>query len=127
MKAVENGGTVVGIRCKDGVVLAVEKIITSKLLKPGANKRIATVDRNFGIVRQAPLGIFGLEMDEVVADSGNGLPAIGFFRPYTRWTTFRVQSQRRSGILAEYLQGTNPHRSAREPAGWLRPSIHALL
>ena len=46
----ENGGTCVGIRCKDGVVLAVEKIITSKLLKPGANKRIATVDRNVGVV-----------------------------------------------------------------------------
>ena len=51
MKAVENGGTSIGIRCKDGVVLAVEKIISSKLLKPGANKRIATVDRNFGVVR----------------------------------------------------------------------------
>lgn len=50
VKAVENGGTAIGIRCKDGVVLAVEKIITSKLLKPGANKRIATVDRNIGIV-----------------------------------------------------------------------------
>lgn len=50
VKAVENGGTCVGIRCKDGVVLAVEKIITSKLLKPGANKRIATVDRNVGVV-----------------------------------------------------------------------------
>ena len=50
VKAVENGGTCVGIWCKDGVVLAVEKIITSKLLKPGANKRIATVDRNVGIV-----------------------------------------------------------------------------
>ncbi|KAL4949716.1 nucleophile aminohydrolase [Aspergillus filifer] len=49
-KAVENGGTSVGIRCKDGVVLAVEKIITSKLLKPGANKRISTVDRHVGIV-----------------------------------------------------------------------------
>jgi Proteasome subunit len=48
---VENGGTSIGIRCKDGVVLAVEKLITSKLLKPGANKRIATVDRNVGIVR----------------------------------------------------------------------------
>lgn len=32
------------------MVLAVEKIITSKLLKPNANKRIATVDRNVGIV-----------------------------------------------------------------------------
>ncbi|KAL1992998.1 hypothetical protein VTN49DRAFT_3755 [Thermomyces lanuginosus] len=50
VKAVENGGTAIGIRCKDGVVLAVEKLITTKLLKPGANKRIATVDRHIGIV-----------------------------------------------------------------------------
>ncbi|KAL2161663.1 hypothetical protein VTH06DRAFT_8225 [Thermothelomyces fergusii] len=49
VKAVENGGTSIGIRCKDGIVLAVEKIITSKLLKPNANKRIATVDRHLGI------------------------------------------------------------------------------
>lgn len=55
VKAVENGGTAIGIRCKDGVVLAVEKIITSKLLKPGANKRIATVDRHVGIVRTTAL------------------------------------------------------------------------
>jgi 20S proteasome subunit alpha 7 len=32
-------------------VLAVEKVITSKLLKPGANKRIATIDRHMGAVR----------------------------------------------------------------------------
>lgn len=50
MKAVENGGTSIGIRCKDGVVLAVEKVITSKLLKAGANKRIATIDRHLGVV-----------------------------------------------------------------------------
>lgn len=50
VKAVENGGTAIGIRCKDGVVLALEKLVTSKLLKPGANKRIATVDRHMGVV-----------------------------------------------------------------------------
>lgn len=50
VKAVENGGTSVGIRCKDGVVLAVEKVVTSKLLKQGANKRIATIDRHLGVV-----------------------------------------------------------------------------
>ncbi|KAI5288719.1 putative proteasome subunit alpha type-7, partial [Ascosphaera acerosa] len=50
VKAVENGGTAIGIKCKDGVILAVEKIIVSKLLKPGANKRISTVDRHVGIV-----------------------------------------------------------------------------
>jgi 20S proteasome alpha/beta subunit len=52
-KAVENGGTAIGIRCKNGVVLALEKLVTSKLLKPGANKRIATVDRHMGVVSSA--------------------------------------------------------------------------
>lgn len=50
MKAVENGGTCIGIRVEGGVVLACEKIISSKLLKPGCNKRIATIDRNAGVV-----------------------------------------------------------------------------
>ncbi|KAL9096202.1 MAG: hypothetical protein Q9165_001725 [Trypethelium subeluteriae] len=50
VKAVENGGTAIGIRCKDGVVLALEKLIHSRLLKKDANKRIATVDRNVGVV-----------------------------------------------------------------------------
>lgn len=58
MKAVENGGTSIGIRCKDGVVLAVEKVITSKLLKPGANKRIATVDRHLGAVRYITVSVW---------------------------------------------------------------------
>ena len=56
----ENGGTCVGIRCKDGVVLAAEKIITSKLLKPGANKKIATVDRNVGVVRYKSMNMVTL-------------------------------------------------------------------
>ncbi|KAF3911122.1 hypothetical protein AA313_de0207130 [Arthrobotrys entomopaga] len=50
-KAVENGPTTIGLRCKDGVILACEKLITSKLLVPGSNKRISTVDRHIGIVR----------------------------------------------------------------------------
>lgn len=50
MKAVENGSTSIGIKCKDGVVLAVEKIINSKLLVPGRNKRIQTIDRHVGVV-----------------------------------------------------------------------------
>ncbi|CAK7892367.1 probable proteasome subunit alpha type-7 [[Candida] anglica] len=49
MKAVENGGTSIGLKCKDGVVLAVEKIISSKLLVPGKNKRIQTIDRHIGV------------------------------------------------------------------------------
>lgn len=48
-KAVENGGTTVGLRCKDGFVLAVEKIISSKLLVPNTNKRIQQVDQHVGV------------------------------------------------------------------------------
>lgn len=49
MKAVENGGTSIGIKCKDGIVLATEKIINSKLLVPGKNRRIQTIDRHIGV------------------------------------------------------------------------------
>ncbi|KAK4055911.1 putative proteasome subunit alpha type-7 [Microbotryomycetes sp. JL221] len=48
-KAVDNAGTVIGLRVKDGVVLAVEKLTMSKLLVPGANKRIASVDQHAGV------------------------------------------------------------------------------
>ncbi|KAL9106730.1 MAG: hypothetical protein Q9227_008299 [Pyrenula ochraceoflavens] len=50
VKAVESASTSIGIRCSDGVVLALEKLTTSKLLKPNANKRISTIDRHCGIV-----------------------------------------------------------------------------
>ena len=43
--------TVIGLRGKDGVVFAVEKIITSKLFEQSTNKRIFTVDRHVGLVR----------------------------------------------------------------------------
>lgn len=48
-KAVENSGTVIALRGKDGVVLAVEKLVTSKLYEPGTNKRLFTVDRHVGV------------------------------------------------------------------------------
>lgn len=35
-------------------MLAVEKVVTSKLLKQGTNKRIATVDRHLGVVSSGP-------------------------------------------------------------------------
>lgn len=50
MKAVEGGSTLIGILCKDGVVLACEKIVALKLLVPGKNKRIQTIDRHIGVV-----------------------------------------------------------------------------
>ena len=48
-KAVENAGTAVALRGKDGVVFAVEKIVASKLYESKANKRIFSVDRHVGM------------------------------------------------------------------------------
>lgn len=48
-KAVENSGTAIAIRGKDGVVFAVEKLVQSKLYERGANKRIFNVDRHVGM------------------------------------------------------------------------------
>lgn len=49
-KAVENSSTAIGLRGKDGVVIAVEKLVLSKLYDPGANKRIFHVDTHIGLV-----------------------------------------------------------------------------
>jgi len=48
-KAVDNSGTAIGLRVKDGVVLAVEKLVHSKLLVPAANRRIQAIDRHIGL------------------------------------------------------------------------------
>jgi len=48
-KAVENSGTAIGLKVKDGIVLAVEKLVHSKLLVSEANRRIQTVDRHIGL------------------------------------------------------------------------------
>lgn len=56
-KSVENSGTCLGLRCSDGVVLAVEKTIVSKMLVPGTLRRAHIVDRH------ATLAVCGLISD----------------------------------------------------------------
>lgn len=48
-KAVDNSSTAVAACCKDGVVIAIEKIHTSRMLENGSNNRIHAVDRQAGI------------------------------------------------------------------------------
>jgi 20S proteasome alpha/beta subunit len=43
--------TAIGLRVKDGVVLGVEKLVQSKLLVAGANRRIQSADLHIGMVR----------------------------------------------------------------------------
>mmetsp|Transcript_5129 Transcript_5129/g.6627 ORF Transcript_5129/g.6627 Transcript_5129/m.6627 type:complete len:270 (+) Transcript_5129:109-918(+) len=48
-KAVENAGTALGVKCRDGVVLCVEKPMLNKMLLPNTSRRIYTVDTNSGV------------------------------------------------------------------------------
>lgn len=51
--AEEYSRTTIGLRVKDGIVLAVEKLVHSKLLVPGtSNRRIQTIDKHIGLVGQ---------------------------------------------------------------------------
>eukprot|EP00669_Euglena_mutabilis_P011147 TRINITY_DN580_c0_g1_i2.p1 TRINITY_DN580_c0_g1~~TRINITY_DN580_c0_g1_i2.p1 ORF type:complete len:284 (+),score=27.88 TRINITY_DN580_c0_g1_i2:51-854(+) len=56
-KAVDNGGTAIGLCCSDGVVIGIEKLLASKMLVPGSNRRSFAVDNHAG------LGIAGLSAD----------------------------------------------------------------
>jgi len=49
IKAIENSGTAIGLRGRDGVVFAMEKLVTSKLYEPGANRRLASADKHVGL------------------------------------------------------------------------------
>lgn len=49
-KAIEQSGTLIGLRGKNGVVLAVEKIVRSPLYEDDAGCRIYSVDKHIGIV-----------------------------------------------------------------------------
>lgn len=48
-KAVENAGTALGLKCKNGVVLCVEKPLMNKMLLPSSSRRIHTIDTHSGV------------------------------------------------------------------------------
>jgi len=48
-KAVDNSGTIVGIKVKDGIIFGVEKQVISPMIVEGSSTRIFTVGRNVGM------------------------------------------------------------------------------
>merc|ERR1711977_95614 len=48
-KAVDSSGTAVALRCKDGVVFGVEKMVRSEMLVEESNRRIFTVAKHVGM------------------------------------------------------------------------------
>ena len=47
-KAVENSSTILGVQCKDGIILGTEKVIVNKMMMPGSDKRLYSIALNCG-------------------------------------------------------------------------------
>ncbi len=70
-KAVESSGTALALRGRDGVVFAVEKIVTSKLYESTANRRLFTVDTHVGAAVTGLLADGRALVDRAVGDAAD--------------------------------------------------------
>lgn len=95
-KAVENSGTAIALRCNDGVVLAVEKIISSKLYERGANKRIFNVDTHTG------MACAGLLADARAIVNVGRVEAANYREEYGRPIPCKALAERVSSYLHAY-------------------------
>ncbi|EDP43658.1 hypothetical protein MGL_1871 [Malassezia globosa CBS 7966] len=102
-KAVENAGTAIGVRTKDGVVLGVENLIHSKLLVPGSNKRI------FGVDKHIALTSAGLTADGKHLAGRAREEAANFFDNYKQKTPVKSLAER----IALYMQAFTLYSSVR--------------
>jgi len=95
-KAVEAAGVAIGLRCKDGVILAVERLLHSKLLVKGANRRIEGIDKHIG------LAAAGLIADGKSLASRGRDEAANFRDTYNDEVTVQILSDRLSGFVQAY-------------------------
>jgi 20S proteasome subunit alpha 7 len=96
MKAVDNSGTAIGVRVKDGIVLGVEKLITLKMLEPGSNKRIYTLDKHIGLT------FAGLSADARHLVNRGKLESKNYKSFYDHSMSVRILNERLSGYMQAY-------------------------
>ncbi|XP_064622372.1 proteasome subunit alpha type-3-like [Lineus longissimus] len=129
LKAVENSGTAIGIRGKDGVVFGVEKIVTSKLYERGSNKRIFNIDKHIGMA-VAGLQADARQLGETARDEasnyrsnfGDAVPLKQltnrlsmFVHAYTLYSSVRPFGV--SAMLSSYSKETGPQLYVLDPSG----------
>lgn len=127
-KAVENSGSVVGIRCKDGVVFGVEKLVQSKLYELTSNKRIFTIDKHIGMAVAGLLAdayqvvkISRKEAANYKSEYGSPIPlkhlaskVASFIHAYTRYSFLRPFG---CGVMLSSLGKTGPELYLIDPSG----------
>lgn len=128
-KAVENSGTAVGIRGKDGIVFGVEKLVMSKLYESGANKRVFHIDEHIGMAIAGLLAdarqiaeIARQEAANYKAQYGNRVPCkvladrvAMYMHAYTLYSFVRPFGC--SVMLSSYDQTDGPQMFMIEPSG----------
>jgi len=128
-KAVENSGTAIAIRGKDGVVFGVEKLVTSKLYEAGANKRIFHIDRHIGMVAAGLLAdarqiaeVARQEAANYKSQYGNDIPCkvladrlSMYMHAYTLYSFVRPYGC--SVVLSSYDKNDGPQMFSIEPSG----------
>ncbi|KAL7420192.1 putative proteasome subunit alpha type-7 [Cryptotrichosporon argae] len=95
-KAVEAAGVAIGLRCSDGVVFGVERLLHSKLLVKGANRRIQSADEHLGLA-SAGLLADGKHLASRARDE-----AYNFRDTYSAPITAQVLADRLSGYVQAY-------------------------
>ncbi|ALC42423.1 Prosalpha7, partial [Drosophila busckii] len=95
-KAVERSGTVIGIKGKDSVILAVEKIVTDQLYESDAARRIFTIDKNIG------MAIAGLMADGYYVADIARQEAANFRQQFERTIPLKHLCDRVAGYVHAY-------------------------
>eukprot|EP00048_Salpingoeca_helianthica_P015104 m.225067 g.225067 ORF g.225067 m.225067 type:complete len:250 (+) comp16610_c0_seq1:2-751(+) len=124
-KAVENSGTLIGLRCKDGVVFATESIVISKLHEPNNTKHLFTVDGKLG------LGIAGLIADGRMVVERARAEAAHYKRTFGDIISPKMLNERLSSYLHSFslYGGTRPCGNCVLVAGYdtvSGPSLYAI-
>lgn len=116
-KAVENSGTAIGLVCSDGVVFAVEKMVTSNLHEVGSSKRIFNVDEHIGMACAGLLADSRAIVDVARTEAVNhrsdfGIPVTckylgervsSYLHAYTLYSAVRPYGC--SALMGSYLDG----------------------
>lgn len=96
VKAVESSGTVVALRGKDGIILAVEKVIVSKLHEPDTGKRSFTIDKTIGLT------FCGLITDGRAVLKYARDEAASYRKQYNRTIPLKILNDRLSSLFHAY-------------------------
>lgn len=128
-KAVENSSTAIALRCKSGIVIAVEKLIQNKLYEEDSCPRIHSIDTHIGLAMSGLIADGNHIVDTARQEASNykqefnrPIPVkilndrlSSYIHAYTLYSAVRPFGI--SVILASYNESTGPEMYLIDPSG----------